>query len=126
MVIAEFNKNPNILFTVDYNKILTSPIPQLIRERVINGYMPSRSGDLLYIAREGWENVSNKPDYTGTTHGMWNPSDSHIPFILYGWHVNHGESLEPTKNVDIAPTICEMLHIQMPNSCVGNAKLSHK
>lgn len=92
MVIAEFNKNPNILFTVDYNKILTSPIPQLIRERVINGYMPSRSGDLLYIAREGWENVSNKPDYTGTTHGMWNPSDSHIPFILYGWHVNHGES----------------------------------
>lgn len=126
MVIAEFNKNPNILFTVDYNKILTSPIPQLIRERVVNGYMPSRSGDLLYIAREGWENVSNKPDYTGTTHGMWNPSDSHIPFILYGWHVNHGESSEPTKNVDIAPTICEMLHIQMPNSCVGNAKLSHK
>jgi hypothetical protein len=42
--------------------------------------------------------------------------------VLFGWHVNHGETSEPTNIVDIAPTICEMLHIQMPNSCIGNAK----
>ena len=22
---------------------------------------------------------------------------------------------------DIAPTVCELLHIQMPNACIGNA-----
>lgn len=121
-VIAEIEKRDEIMYVVDYDKALTTSIPQPIRERIVNGYNKKRSGDLFYVARGGWENVSNKPDYTGTTHGQWNPYDAHIPFILYGWNVGHGETSEPTNMTDIAPTICAMLHIQMPNSCVGNAK----
>ncbi len=122
MVIEEIEKNENILYAVDFDKVLTTPIPQPIRERIVNGYNKKRSGDIVYVARADWENVSNKPDYKGTTHGQWNPYDSHIPFVLYGWNVSHGQTSEPTHITDIAPTICEMLHIQMPNSCVGNAK----
>ncbi|MGI6242475.1 MAG: alkaline phosphatase family protein [Prevotella sp.] len=122
-VIAEIEKRDEILYVVDYEKVLTTAIPQPIRERIVNGYNKKRSGDLFYVPKAGWENVSNKPSYIGTTHGEWNPYDAHIPFILYGWHVNHGETSEPTNMTDIAPTICAMLHIQMPNSCVGNAKM---
>ncbi len=121
-VINEIEKRNEIMYVVDFDKVLTTSIPQPIRERIVNGYNKKRSGDLFFVAKAGWENVSNKPDYTGTTHGQWNPYDSHIPFVLYGWNVNHGQSVEPTCMTDIAPTICALLHIQMPNSCVGNAK----
>jgi len=121
-VIAEMEKQENILYVVDYDRALTTSIPQPLRERIVNGYNKKRSGDLVYVGKAGWENVSNKPDYRGTTHAQWNPYDAHIPFVLFGWHVSRGESAEPTHITDIAPTICQMLHIQMPNSCVGNAK----
>ncbi len=121
-VVRELEKDDNILYVVDYDKALTTSVPQPIRERIVNGYNKKRSGDLIYVAKAGWENVSNAPDYVGTTHGQWNPYDAHIPFVLFGWNVQHGESSEPAYIVDIAPTVCEMLHIQMPNSCVGNAR----
>lgn len=121
VVARELEKDDNILYVVDYDKALTSSVPNPIRERIVNGYNKKRSGDLIYVAKAGWENVSNSPEYVGTTHGQWNPYDAHIPFVLFGWNVQHGESSEPSYIVDIAPTICEMLHIQMPNSCVGNA-----
>ncbi len=111
-----------ILFAIDFDKVLTTTLPQLIRERIVNGYNKDRSGDIFYVARAGWENVSDAADYRGTTHGMWNPYDAHIPFVLYGWHVSHGQTSRPTYIVDVAPTICELLHIQMPNACIGNAQ----
>lgn len=122
IVIEEMEKREEILYVVDYDKALTTSVPQPIRDRIVNGYNKKRSGDLIYIAKAGWENVSNKPDYIGTTHAQWNPYDSHIPFVLYGWGVEHGQTSEPVTIVDIAPTVCAMLHIQMPNSCVGDAK----
>lgn len=121
IVIKALEQEENILYVVDYDKALTTSIPQPIRERIVNGYNKKRSGDLFYVAKAGWENVSNSPDYVGTTHGQWNPYDSHIPFVLFGWGVQHGQTSEPAYIVDIAPTVCEMLHIQAPNSCVGNA-----
>ncbi len=115
-------QNDNILYAVDYDKVLTTSIPQPIREMIINGYNKKRSGDIFYVAKAGWENVSDKPDYIGTTHGMWNPYDAHIPFVLYGWHVGHGQTSAAVHMTDIAPTVCAMLHIQMPNSCVGTSR----
>lgn len=115
-------QNENILYAVDYDKVLTSSIPQPIREMIVNGYNKKRSGDLFYVPRAGWENDENNSDYRGTTHGEWNPYDAHIPFLLYGWNVKHGESTLKVYMTDIAPTICSLLHIQMPNSCVGTSR----
>ncbi len=120
--IRELENRREILFAIDFDKVLTTTLPQLIRERIVNGYNKDRSGDIFYVARAGWENVSDAADYRGTTHGMWNPYDAHIPFVLYGWHVSHGQTSRPTYIVDVAPTICELLHIQMPNACIGNAQ----
>ncbi len=122
LIIAAIEKKPEIMRVVDQENVLTTSLPQLLRERIANGYNRDRSGDLYYIARPNWEDVSNAPDYRGTTHAMWNPYDSHIPFLLYGWNVQHGETSRPVHIVDIAPTICHMLHIQMPNACIGNAQ----
>lgn len=121
-VMSEIEKRDEMLFVVDYDRALTTSLPLPLRERIVNGYNKKRSGDLFYVAKAGWQSGSNRPDFVGTNHGQWNPYDAHIPFVLYGWNVPHGQSAEPAGMVDIAPTICAMLHIQMPNSCVGNAK----
>ena len=38
-----------------------------------------------------------------------------------GWKVNKGATNTPTYMTDIAATVCAMLHIQMPDCCIGNA-----
>ena len=117
----EFEKDDNVAFVVDYDNVAAQSIPQPIRERIINGYSRERGGDLLLITNPGWIDASNDANYKGTTHGLWNPDDSHIPLIFMGWNIKHGETSKPTSMTDIAPTICSMLHIQMPNACVGNS-----
>jgi phosphopentomutase len=56
---------------------------------------------------------------TGTTHGSWNPYDSHIPLLWYGWNVKPGKSNREIHMTDVAPTISAMLRIQMPSGSVG-------
>lgn len=113
-------KKENITYVVDYDNVATQPIAQPIRERIINGYNRERGGDLLIITNPGWVNCPSSADYKGTNHGLWNPDDSHIPLIFMGWGITPGATSHPTSMTDIAPSVCSMLHIQMPNACVGN------
>jgi len=115
------SKEEELVAAVDYEKIQQASIPEILKERLINGYHRGRSGDIVVMTQAGYLPFRVKSDYKGTTHGAWNPYDSHIPLVFMGWHVPHGETTKPTRIVDLAPTICAMLHIQMPNACVGNA-----
>lgn len=123
VVINLLNQLPTTLRAVDYEKVEQAPIPQRIKEMIVNGYYRPLSGDIYLISKANWQDSPNNPKYTGTQHAMWNPYDAHIPFILMGWHVNHGQTVEPTHITDIAPTVCAMLRIQMPGSCIGDAKM---
>lgn len=116
-------KDSRIRYAVDYDCVAEASIPQPIKERIVNGYFRGRSGDVFFVPRPEFNENSDSPTFRGTTHGQWNPYDSHIPFVLFGWHVSHGQTSSPTRIVDIAPTICSMLHIQMPSACVGESKL---
>jgi phosphopentomutase len=53
------------------------------------------------------------------THGSWNPYDTHIPLIWYGWHIPKGETNKPVDMTDISATLATLLHIQAPNGCIG-------
>jgi arylsulfatase A-like enzyme len=107
-----------VINAVDYAKISQSSVPELIRERIINGYNAKRSGDIYIIMRAQYFDSPEDIAYKGTSHGQWNPYDSHIPLVFMGWHIQHGKTATPVKMVDIAPTICDLIHIQMPNSCI--------
>ncbi|KAA2243253.1 alkaline phosphatase family protein [Chitinophaga agrisoli] len=106
---------PGIEFAADIDNIGNSPLPEPIKTMVINGYNPKRCGAIMVIPEPGWYSGFEK----GTTHGNWNAYDVHIPLVFMGWHVKHGNSNAITHMTDIAPTIAAMLHIQMPNGCVG-------
>jgi hypothetical protein len=119
--IAEAEKCPDLLRVVDCEHAATAGVPQLIRERIVNGYNRLRSGDLYCLPRANMFSWEFKDDYIGTTHSEWNPYDSHIPLVFLGWNIEHGSCAKNVNIVDIAATVCAMLHIQRPSSCIGEA-----
>jgi len=111
-------KIPGVMYTIDVADIGNTPLPEPIKSMVINGYNQSRSGDIQIILQPGWFEGSN---ITGTTHGTWNPYDTHIPLLWYGWKIAPGHTNRLIHMEDIAPTVAALLHIQMPNGNVGTA-----
>lgn len=109
-------KQNGILYAVDESMAAIAPIPAALREMIINGYNRERSGDIKIILQSGWLPSQYK---TGTTHGLWNPYDTHIPLIFMGWKIPHGETNKTLYMTDIAPTLAALLHIQMPSGCIG-------
>lgn len=107
---------PGVMYVIDVENIGYAPIPEPIKTMVINGYNSQRSGDIQIVLQPGWFEGSSK---TGTTHGSWNPYDTHIPLLFYGWHITPGSSNKTVHMEDIAPTVAALLHIQMPNGCIG-------
>ena len=114
--VEYLQQQPGILYAVDVAKIGESPIPEPIKLMISNGYNFKRSGAVQVILNAGWFEGYGK---TGTTHGSWNPYDTHIPLVFMGWGIRHGSSNRVMGMTDIAPTIAAMLHIQMPSGCIG-------
>ncbi|GGI25130.1 alkaline phosphatase PafA [Pedobacter mendelii] len=100
---------------IDISRIAQTTLPEVQKKMITNGYNARRSGDLYYILDPNWFNGSS----TGTTHGSWNPYDAHIPLVFMGWGIKPGASNKTHYMTDIAPTLAALLHIQMPNGCVG-------
>ena len=109
-------QQPGVNYAVDLSKIGESPVPEPIKTMIINGYNLKRSGAIQIIPIPGWFDGYAK---TGTTHGVWNPYDTHIPLVFMGWGIPHGASNRVIGMTDIAPTIAALLHIQMPSGCIG-------
>lgn len=121
-VAIEFlRQSPHISFVVDYEKAGHAPVPAVIRDRILMGYNFHRSGDIIVCVEPGYYEVGPWSSPVGTTHGEWNPYDSHIPLLFYGWKVPHGATAQEVHITDIAATVCALIRIQQPNACVGVA-----
>lgn len=113
--------DPQFVYAVDNEKVATATMPDIFKKRIINGYFPHRSGEISVVTRPQFFGAQDSPTYKGTQHGQPYPYDTHIPLVFMGWHVAHGQSNIHYDMTDIAPTVCAMLHIQMPDGCVGTA-----
>jgi predicted AlkP superfamily pyrophosphatase or phosphodiesterase len=102
---------------LDLENLAQSNIPAHLKELLQNGYYAQRCGVIGIIYDPAWYSDGKK----GTTHGTWNPYDTHIPLLWYGWGIPQGETFQQTEATDIAATIAALLHIQVPNGCVGKA-----
>jgi arylsulfatase A-like enzyme len=84
-----------------------------------NGYMPGRSGDILYALRPGHIEQEAWSNGHGTTHGSgWN-YDTHVPVILFGKGVKPGEVLRRTVITDIVPTVSAIIGVAVPDAATG-------
>ncbi len=116
IIINYLQKQEAVAQVFEINELMETPLPATIKEMLVNGYYPSRGGDIQIILKSGYIDGGR----TGTTHGLWAPYDSHIPMVFYGWGVKHGHTNKQTYMTDIAPTIAAILHVQMPSGCVGH------
>jgi len=114
--IAWLERQPGISYAVDVAKIGEAPVPEPLKSMIINGYNFKRSGAVQIVLAAGWFEGYGK---TGTTHGTWNPYDTHIPLLFMGWGIKAGHTNADVHMTDIAPTVAALLHIQMPNGAVG-------
>lgn len=108
---------PGVYRAFAFDKLSQTTLNATIKSDVANSYYPERSGDIQIIFKPQWiEGFENG----GTTHGEWNPYDSHIPLLWYGWNIKPGHTKKEVYMTDIAPTVAGMLHIQMPSGSIGH------
>ena len=116
-IIRLFTRHEAVSQVIDLLNLGSVPVAEPLRTMLINGYNQKFSGDLLIVFKPQWFETWR----TGATHGSWNPYDSHIPLLWFGWNVKPGKLYRKVYMTDIAPTLSSMLKIQMPNANVGSA-----
>jgi len=114
-VIHYLQQQTAVAQAFDLKDIGNYPVTAMQKEMVVNGYFPSRAGDVQIIVKPGFVEGGGPAD----SHGVWNPYDSHIPLLWYGWGIKQGASNKEVYMTDIAPTVAALLHIQMPDGCIG-------
>jgi predicted AlkP superfamily pyrophosphatase or phosphodiesterase len=117
LIIDSLSAQKGIFRVFALDDLNSVPLPARIREMLNNGYNPHRNGDIQVMLLPQYIDAYST---TGTTHGLWNPYDAHIPLLWYGWGIKQGKLNRETYMTDIAPTIAALLHIQMPSGCVGH------
>jgi predicted AlkP superfamily pyrophosphatase or phosphodiesterase len=101
---------------INLNDMGKTPLNTYQLELYKNNVNAKRSGDIQIITQPGWFYGSS----TGTSHGTPYNYDTQVPFVLFGWGINKGETLRRTSVSDIAPTISALLHILPPSGNIGN------
>jgi len=114
-LITLLKKELGVATAFDFKKFDAVILPRQVKDRLAAGYYEGRSGDIQLVYLPQFTEWSNK----GTEHGLWNPHDSHIPLLWYGWNVKKGSTNREVYMTDIAATLAAMLHVQMPNGCIG-------
>ncbi|MBX3163731.1 MAG: alkaline phosphatase family protein [Bacteroidetes bacterium] len=80
-----------------------------------NGYNHKLSGNVCFIYQPAFMDNAAK----GTTHGTGYNYDTHVPIIFFGNGIKKGESFDYISITQIAPTVCELLRINQPNSTIA-------
>lgn len=108
---------PGIADVVDLSDIGKAPLNTYQAELYKNNINAKRSGDIQVLSQPGWFYGTA----TGTSHGTPYNYDTQVPFVLFGWGINKGETVRRTHVSDIAPTIAALLHILPGSGNIGNA-----
>jgi predicted AlkP superfamily pyrophosphatase or phosphodiesterase len=117
-IIAYYKAQNGVSYVVDLKNIGNEPVPELLKTKIINGYNEKRSGEIQIILNPGYYQGYGT-EITGTTHGTWNPYDTHIPLVFMGWGIKQGKTNRPTAMADVASTLAALLRIQEPNGNIG-------
>ncbi len=114
-IIQFTEQRPGIARAFALKDLSATTLTPVQKQMYSNTYFPQRSGDIQYVLAPGY--VAG--DGMGTSHGLWNPYDAHIPLLWYGWNIKAGKTNRETYMTDISATVAALLHIQMPSGCVG-------
>jgi arylsulfatase A-like enzyme len=94
-----------------------------IARRVLNGFYPQRSGDVIVVF-EPYNILFDLPDdptdpRATATHGSPYSYDTHVPLIIMGRDFTKGIYEQAATPADIAPTLSILLGVQAPSCSIG-------
>jgi predicted AlkP superfamily pyrophosphatase or phosphodiesterase len=87
-----------------------------IRGAEAASYFPGRSGDLLIVPKPYYlvaSSPAGKARDFGTGHGTPYYYDQHVPVLLMGWGIEHGEYFGRVTPADIAPTLAALCAVTL-------------
>ena len=121
VVAAAAQKIPGVARCFTRAQLLrgATSITDPIERRVLHGFHPARSGDVVIIA----EPYKYLGDTITATHGSPYSYDTHVPLIIMGTGITPGRYFEPASPADIAPTLSAVLRITAPTSATGRILL---
>ena len=93
-------------------EILASSGSDFYLDFIAKGYDVSQNGELVVLYKPAYIEYGT----TGTSHGSAYTYDTHVPLLMYGWKIPHGESYDRKRITQIAPTIAQKIKITLPNS----------
>jgi hypothetical protein len=114
--VSFLRTQPGVAYALDMEKIGSAAVPNVLKEKIVNAYNRDRSGAIQIILKPGYYSGYST---TGSTHGSWNPYDSHIPLVFMGWGIKPGKTYKATGMTDVAATLAALLKIQVPNGSIG-------
>ncbi len=111
--------DPNVIVALTATDLARNQYTEGVRRTIQRGFMIHRSGDVVMVYRPNYLESYNGIT-KGTTHMTpWN-YDTQVPVIFFGQGIRKGEILERTSITDIAPTVCAIVGISLPNAASGN------
>jgi len=75
-------------------------------------YAKDRSGDFLYLLKEGWQ-----PSYKFKKVNF--TDQSHIPLVFYGAGIQPQLITEKYNAIDLVPTLSDLIQIPRPDKSLG-------
>jgi predicted AlkP superfamily pyrophosphatase or phosphodiesterase len=118
-VARALNEDPSIAYAASADQLLEGTNGSDLARAMAKGLMRQRSGDVLFALRPGFFRGHKGWKEQGADHGTaWN-YDTQVPVIFFGKGVVHGEVLRRTWITDLAPTVCAILGMSLPNAADG-------
>lgn len=118
-VARALNLDPAIAYAASADQLLEGSNGSVLAQDMANGLMRQRCGDVLFALRPGFFRGHSGWKEQGADHATaWN-YDTQVPVIFFGNGVGKGEVLRRTFITDVAPTVCAILGMTLPNAASG-------
>ena len=119
-IAAHLREKPMIAAAYAREDLLTGHVPPtLVARKMASSVHPTRSGDVVYVARPGY--VALEPGSpAGTGHESGTVQDAAIPIVFAGAGIHPGRHADDASMLDIAPTLAQLLGIVAPSGSEGH------
>ena len=99
------------------SQLLQGEVSQGRMGRAQAGFHVKRSGNLVIDLQPGW--IVESPTVPLAENTSCSYSER-VPLVWFGWKLRAMRSPTRVRLEDVAPTLCELLHIAPPNASMGS------
>ncbi len=107
-----FNQFEGVQLSLTSHQLERGTSANGLLEPLYKSYAKNRSGDFVFILKEGWQPTYKfkRVNYT---------DQSHIPLVFYGMQIQPKKIKGRFNGIDFVPTLSELIEIPIPDKCQG-------